>query len=220
MRLTTKQQAFIEEYLYDYNATKAAIRAGYNPNSAHVSGCINLQNPKIREVLREELHEQRQRPGRMRDSIIQGLAKMADNEEMPPHARISAYKALHQVVIAMEKIQGEKDRQNHDPYEVMERREQQRYDHLYRQEYAVEEFEKEQAEEEKELARLAKQQEELERLTRAPEGMEQSEHSESRAPGSALRAPRSELPIPSCPIPNRNESPFPLYNFIRKEVGT
>ncbi|MCP4646415.1 MAG: terminase small subunit, partial [bacterium] len=186
----------IEEYLYDYNATKAAIRAGYNPNSAHVSGCRNLQNPEIREILREELHEQRQRPGRMRDSIIQGLAKMADDEKMPPHARISAYKALHQIVLAMEKVQVQKDGQNHDPYETMEQQEQQRYDYLYRQEFAIEEFEKEQEEEEQELEHLAKEQEELDRLTREPEGMEQSEHSGSRAPGSALHVPRSEFETP------------------------
>ncbi|MEA4960366.1 MAG: terminase small subunit, partial [Lutispora sp.] len=33
-RLTAKQKRFIEEYLIDLNATQAAIRAGYSPDTA------------------------------------------------------------------------------------------------------------------------------------------------------------------------------------------
>ena len=34
MALTEKQKRFVDEYLIDLNATQAAIRAGYSPNTA------------------------------------------------------------------------------------------------------------------------------------------------------------------------------------------
>ncbi len=45
--LTPKQARFVEEYLKDLNATQAAIRAGYEPNSADVTGCRLLGNAKV-----------------------------------------------------------------------------------------------------------------------------------------------------------------------------
>jgi len=47
MALTPKQQRFCQEYLIDLNATQAAIRAGYAPGSAEVSGSRLLRNAKI-----------------------------------------------------------------------------------------------------------------------------------------------------------------------------
>lgn len=38
MALTKKQKRFIEEYLLDLNATQAAIRAGYSPETAGAIG--------------------------------------------------------------------------------------------------------------------------------------------------------------------------------------
>ncbi len=46
-KLTTKQRRFIEEYCIDFNATQAAIRAGYNPKSAKTTGAENLTKPYI-----------------------------------------------------------------------------------------------------------------------------------------------------------------------------
>jgi len=45
--LTDKQRRFVEEYLIDLNATQAAIRAGYSPDSARLIGCENLTKPNI-----------------------------------------------------------------------------------------------------------------------------------------------------------------------------
>ena len=44
--MTKKQQLFCEEYLIDLNATQAAIRAGYTPESAGSVGSENLKNLK------------------------------------------------------------------------------------------------------------------------------------------------------------------------------
>jgi phage terminase small subunit len=42
MTLTAKQQAFIREYLVDFNATQACIRAGYSVRTANEQGAQNL----------------------------------------------------------------------------------------------------------------------------------------------------------------------------------
>jgi phage terminase small subunit len=47
MRLTPKQEVFISEYLIDFNATRAAVAAGYSEASARVIGCENLLKPNI-----------------------------------------------------------------------------------------------------------------------------------------------------------------------------
>jgi hypothetical protein len=46
-KLTPKQAAFVEEYLVDLNATKAAERAGYSVKTAMAIGSENLHKPQI-----------------------------------------------------------------------------------------------------------------------------------------------------------------------------
>ena len=46
-RLNDKQTRFVEEYCRDFNATQAAIRAGYSSDSARAIGCENLTKPNI-----------------------------------------------------------------------------------------------------------------------------------------------------------------------------
>lgn len=47
MTLTIKQRKFISEYLKDFNATQAAIRAGYSKKSAAIIGFENIRKPNI-----------------------------------------------------------------------------------------------------------------------------------------------------------------------------
>ena len=75
--LTKKQQAFIEEYLIDLNATQAAIRAGYSPMTAQEIGAENLSKPLIRNAVEKALAERSKRTGINQDRIIQELAKVA-----------------------------------------------------------------------------------------------------------------------------------------------
>ena len=49
--LTAKQQNFIGEYLVDFNATQAAMRAGYSKKTAHMIGFENLSKPEIADAL-------------------------------------------------------------------------------------------------------------------------------------------------------------------------
>ena len=45
--MTKKQKRFVEEYLIDLNATQAAIRAGYSPDTAKSIGSENLTKPDL-----------------------------------------------------------------------------------------------------------------------------------------------------------------------------
>lgn len=56
-KLTAKQRRFIEEYCVDFNATGAAIRAGYKVNSAKSTGAENLTKPDILEAILARLDE-------------------------------------------------------------------------------------------------------------------------------------------------------------------
>lgn len=49
--MTRKQKRFVEEYLIDLNATQAAIRAGYSPNTAGSIGEENLKKPEIKNAI-------------------------------------------------------------------------------------------------------------------------------------------------------------------------
>ena len=45
--LTARQERFCREYIIDYNATKAAVRAGYSEKTAYSIGSENLKKPEI-----------------------------------------------------------------------------------------------------------------------------------------------------------------------------
>lgn len=57
MGLRDKQQRFIEEYTVDFNATQAAIRAGYSEKTAAVIGHQNLRKLNIKEAIDLRLAE-------------------------------------------------------------------------------------------------------------------------------------------------------------------
>jgi phage terminase small subunit len=58
MALSNKQRAFVEAYLANgFNATKAAIAAGYSEKTAYSIGSENLRKPEISEAVKQRLAE-------------------------------------------------------------------------------------------------------------------------------------------------------------------
>ncbi|MBM7843756.1 terminase small subunit [Herpetosiphon giganteus] len=53
--LTAKQRRFVDEYLVDFNATQAAIRAQYAERSARSIGSENLTKPEIQAEINRRL---------------------------------------------------------------------------------------------------------------------------------------------------------------------
>lgn len=57
MALTKKQQAFVEHYLREWNATRAAVLAGYSEKTARSIGSENLTKPDIAAAIQARLDE-------------------------------------------------------------------------------------------------------------------------------------------------------------------
>ena len=75
-RLTAKQKRFIEEYLIDLNATQAAIRAGYSPDTAYSIGSENLKKPEIRARVDKAMAERSKRTGINAERVVIELARI------------------------------------------------------------------------------------------------------------------------------------------------
>jgi len=75
-KLTAKQQRFVEEYIVDLNATKAAIRAGYSVKSARQIGAENLSKPYIQAAIQEAMDRRAVRTDITADDVLAELAKI------------------------------------------------------------------------------------------------------------------------------------------------
>ena len=69
MSLTNKQRVFVAEYLTDFNATQAAIRAGYSQKTAYSIGQENLNKPEIKAAIEERIAD--------RNEVLAGLTDIA-----------------------------------------------------------------------------------------------------------------------------------------------
>lgn len=74
--LTRKQELFCQEYIVDYNGTKAAIRAGYEERSARQMASRMLAKDNIRSRVRELQADQVQRMTVTQDYVVQQLVSV------------------------------------------------------------------------------------------------------------------------------------------------
>lgn len=75
VRLTDKQQRFVDEYLIDLNATQAAIRAGYSEKTAQQMGSENLSKPVIQEAIEKAQAERSERTEVTQDYVIKTIVE-------------------------------------------------------------------------------------------------------------------------------------------------
>lgn len=73
MALSTKQRVFIEEYLTCFNATQAALKAGYSPDTAYNTGYENMRKHEIAEAISRRLSEK----AMSADEVLMRLAEQA-----------------------------------------------------------------------------------------------------------------------------------------------
>ncbi|MET3359777.1 MULTISPECIES: terminase small subunit [Bradyrhizobium] len=76
--LTPKQARFVQEYLLDLNATKAAIRAGYSRRSAQEQGSQMLAHPAIMAAIDEAKLKRSERTEVDADWVLRRLADEAE----------------------------------------------------------------------------------------------------------------------------------------------
>ena len=77
IKLTDKQERFCYEYCIDFNATKAAIRAGYSEKTAFTIGSENLRKPYIQDRVKEMRSNLSETAGISALKIINEHAKIA-----------------------------------------------------------------------------------------------------------------------------------------------
>ena len=75
--LTAKQQRFVEEYLIDLNATRAAIRAGFNRSSARSQGSRLRRVPHVAKAIQEAMDCRSRRTAINQDRVLEELAAIA-----------------------------------------------------------------------------------------------------------------------------------------------
>lgn len=97
--LTDKQRRFCEEYVVDWNATQAAIRAGYSEKTAHVTGQENLRKPIIQEYIERCKNDVARLAGVSAVKIAKVFTEIAfdDSGERKDSDRIKAAEALNKM---------------------------------------------------------------------------------------------------------------------------
>lgn len=88
-KLNAKQQAFVDEYLVDLNATQAAIRAGYSPKTAGSQAFDLLKKPEIQAFIAERQQVRLERIEISQDDVVRVLVNMlaADANDLVEHRR-------------------------------------------------------------------------------------------------------------------------------------
>lgn len=74
--LTPKQAAFVKQYVVDFNATKAALRAGYSHHSAHSIGYENLKKPEIQRAVAIEAKRRAEAVEVTAENVIRELGRI------------------------------------------------------------------------------------------------------------------------------------------------
>ncbi|MEW6236425.1 MAG: terminase small subunit [Candidatus Omnitrophota bacterium] len=98
--MTPKQERFIQEYQIDWNASAAAIRAGYSKKCAKETGSDLLSNPNIRAELERLQAERNAKHELTLERILTGLLKEAElhkSEGGTPSVRVAAWRAIAEI---------------------------------------------------------------------------------------------------------------------------
>lgn len=116
--LTPRQAVFVREYCVDLNASRAAIAAGYSPESAAAIGSQNLTKLNIAAAIEEHQAAKAARVNFTADSVFLELARLTQSDhshyvagakglELAPGAPKDAMRAVKSCKIKRRVIRGE-----------------------------------------------------------------------------------------------------------------
>jgi phage terminase small subunit len=88
--LTPKQKIFCEEYIVDWNATRAAKVAGYSEKTAYSIGSENLSKPEIQAYIEEIQKDLQKIAGVSRLSTLRELDKVIDDKDAQHRDKMKA----------------------------------------------------------------------------------------------------------------------------------
>jgi phage terminase small subunit len=77
VELTGKQRRFCEEYIFDFNGTRAAKAAGYSDNTAAEIACENLTKPQIQAYIKDLQSDLEKTSGISRMKVLREHEKLA-----------------------------------------------------------------------------------------------------------------------------------------------
>ncbi len=89
-KINAKQTRFVEEYLVDGNATRAALAAGYSPRTAHSQGHRLLKNVLVAAALEQRQGERAKRAEITADEILMELVRLGFDMEEETRDRLKA----------------------------------------------------------------------------------------------------------------------------------
>lgn len=92
--MTDKQTLFINSYLTTFNATAAAIEAGYSPGSAGNEGWRLLKNDDIKAEIELRTNEIIAQTNDKRAKIIKFWESILDDPESSSHSKLRASENL------------------------------------------------------------------------------------------------------------------------------
>lgn len=93
LQVTDKQEIFVREYMVDWNATQAAIRAGYSVESAGQLAYQLLQKPSVRSAIEALASARARRLGVDADELLRLWSSIVtmDANELSQHRRVSCH---------------------------------------------------------------------------------------------------------------------------------
>jgi phage terminase small subunit len=80
-KLNEKQAMFAKEYIKDYNATQAAIRAGYSEKTAGAQAHKLLKNAEIMQLVAGAMEERNERVKYDADQLLADILRMKERVE-------------------------------------------------------------------------------------------------------------------------------------------
>lgn len=95
--LNLRQQRFVAEYLTDFNATQAAIRAGYSARTAASQGERLLRNVEIAAAVAQAAHKTATKLELTRERVLQETARIAFFDARKLFRDDGSPKSLHEL---------------------------------------------------------------------------------------------------------------------------
>lgn len=89
-----KQELFVKYYLMTFNATEAAIKAGYSEKTATAQGARLLTNVKVEKLINDEMARLRERMAEEANRIYAALWRQIDEMTERINAHYAAEKAI------------------------------------------------------------------------------------------------------------------------------
>lgn len=81
MKLTAKQQKFVNEYVKSGNATQSAIKAGYSKRTAAMAGSENLRKPYMKDAIDKRMQKMEDAKIAKAEEVLQLYSRILRGEE-------------------------------------------------------------------------------------------------------------------------------------------